>query len=352
MSWYRAVDAGLGPRWTWGAVGAVVLGVAAFVTGKGTVDTARTFGAFLAAWLFFAGLAMGSVAFCALFRVIEARWARPLAVLGGGLAAFVPAAALLLAVVLVGAVPRFASPTGWMSPASLIGRNILFNAVLFGVAWFRFRRPEDGSRPSLSVSVGFLVLYALVLSTWSFDFVLGPDPIFMNTLIGPFLFTGAFVAGTALVTLIALARGSLPERARRDAASLVFALAIFWAYLFCSQALTFWYGNLPDEIIFVLRRLGDGWTSVVWAVVTLVFLVPFLFLLHPAGRRSPRILAGVLVGQLVGLWLSCYLLVVPSLSPIGAGPFGARDLLVTVGMLGLFALAVAPALKREPAAVP
>jgi hypothetical protein len=353
MTWPRSVYAGIGPRGTWAALGAVVLGAAAFVTGKGTVEADRTFGAFLAAWLFLAGLSMGAVAFRALFRIIEARWARPLALLGSGLAAFVPAAALLLLLVLAGAVPRFSTAAGWLSPASLIGRNILLNAVLFGMAWWQFRRPPgQAPPPTLAAAVGFLLVFGVVLSTWSFDFVVGPDPIFGDTLIGPYLFTGAFVAGTALVTLLAMARGSLDGQARRDAAALVFALAIFWVYLFCSQALTFWYGNLPDEITFSLRRLADGWDLVVLAVLALVFAVPFLGLLHPAGRSSPRVLATVLAGQLVGLWLNCYLLVVPSFSPAGAGPIDARDLLVTLGMVGLFALAVAPALRRGPAQAP
>ncbi len=349
MSWDRSGYAGLGAGATWGAVGAVVVGVAAFVTGKGTVESTRTFGAFLAAWLFFAGLAMGAVAVRALFRVVQARWANPLASAGGSLAAFVPFAALTLAVVLAGAVPRFSTAGGWLAPASLVGRNVVLDAILFGFAWLRFRRlPGDASPPSLADSVGFLIVFGLVLSTWSFDFVVGPDPTFANTLIGPFVFTGAFLAGMALATLVALARGALSDQARRDAASLVFALAIFWGYLFCSQALTFWYGNQLDEILFALRRLADGWEVVVWAVLGLVFALPFLGLLHPAARRSQAVLAVVLGGQLVGLWLTCYLLVVPSLSPHGAGPFEPRDLLVTLGMLGLFVLAVAPALKKLP----
>ncbi len=349
MTWHRAAYAGIGPRATWTAAGAVVLGVGAFVTGKGAVEATRTFGVFLAAWLFFAGLAMGAIAFRALFRVFGARWSRPLTDSAAGLSAFVPAAALLLLVVLAGALPRFATAAGWLSPASLIGRNVLLNAALFGFAWLRFRRPEgEAPPPTLSAAVGFLVLYGLVLSTWSFDFILGPDPIFGNTLIGPYLFTGAFLSGTALVTLMALARGSLSDRARRDAAALIFALAIFWVYLFCSQALTFWYGNLPDEVTWVLRRLTDGWTAVIWAVLLLVFALPFLGLLHPAGRRSPLVLAGVLAGQLVGLWLNCYLLVVPAFSPGGTSPFSVRDLLVSLGMLGIFVLAVAPALRKAP----
>jgi Ni/Fe-hydrogenase subunit HybB-like protein len=352
MTWHHRAYAGVDPRLTWTAVGALVVGVAAFVTGKGTVEATRTYGAFLAAWLFFAGLAMGAVAFRALFRVIETRWARPLTEPAEAMTSFIPAAALLLAVVLAGAIPRFSTPTGWMSSASLVGRNLLFNALLFGLAWLRFRRSRGAAAaPSMAAAVGFLLAYGLVLSVWSFDFVLGPDPIFMDTLIGPYLFTGAFLSGTALVTLIALARGTLPEQGRRDATSLVFALSIFWVYLFCSQVLTFWYGNLPDETAWTLRRLVGGWDVVVWAVVILVFAAPFLGLLHPAGRRSPRVLAAVLVGQLVGLWLDCYLLVVPTLAPTGAGPWSVRDVLVTLGMLGLFTLAVAPALRAERAPV-
>jgi Ni/Fe-hydrogenase subunit HybB-like protein len=349
MTWHRKAYAGIDPRLTWTAVGAVVVGVAAFVTGKGAVDASRTFGAFLAAWLFFAGLSMGAVAFRALFRVIETRWARPLTELGGAMAAFVPAAALLLVLVVAGALPRFSTPAGWLSPASLIGRNLALNAILFGLAWLRFRRvPGPGDPPTVAAAVAFLIIFGLVLSAWSFDFILGPDPIFMDTLIGPYLFTGAFLAGTALVTLIAMARGTLSEKARRDATTLVFALSIFWVYLFCSQALTFWYGNLPDETIWTLRRLADGWGAVLWAVLILVFGVPFLGLLHPAGRRSPRVLAVVLVGQLAGLWLNCYWMVVPTFSPAGDGPWSGRDLLVTLGMLGLFALAVTPALRSDP----
>ena len=350
MTWPRSAYAGIGPRATWTAVGAVVLGVGALVTGKGAVEASRTFGAFLAAWLFLGGLALGAVAFRALFRIFGARWTRPLTDSAAGLVAYLPAAALLLALVLAGALPRFATATGWLSPTSLVGRNVILNGILFGFAWLRFRRPDGAAPPpSLSAAVGFLVLYGVVLSTWSFDFVLGPDPIFASTLIGPYFFTGAFLSGTALVTLMALARGSLPERARRDAAALVFALAIFWVYLFCSQALTFWYGNLPDEITWTLRRLTDGWTAVVWTVLILVFVLPFLGLLHPAGRRSPRVLAVVLLGQLAGLWLNCYLLVVPSFAPAGAGPVEVRDLLVSLGMLGLFILTLAPALRRAPA---
>ena len=128
-------------------------------------------------------------------------------------------------------------------------------------------------------------------------------------------------------------------------------MTVFWAYLFAAQFLTIWFGNLPDETEFLLRRMQGvwGWTGLL--ALALVFAGPFATMLHPVGRSSPRILGAVLVGQLVGLWLVCQILVVPTLS---AGdtllPVHPRTLLVALGLLGAFVLSVAPALK-QPGAV-
>jgi hypothetical protein len=350
MTWLRAVEAGMGRRAAWAAAGAVALGTVAFATGLGAGGARRTLAALTASWLFFAGAAAGAVAFRAFFRIVEADWARPLGAIGGVQAAFVPAAAIVLLAILAGAVavPWIPHATGWLAAPNLVVRELALNAVLLGLAYFWLRpRPGRQEPPSRPLAIAYCIVYAVVLSVWAFDFVLGPDPVWSSTLIGPYVFMGAFVAGTGTVTLLGLARGSLGERERRDAGALVLALAIFWAYLFWSQYLTIWYANLPDEIGFALRRSIDGWGWVVVAVIGLVFVLPFLGLLHPAGRRSPRVLGALLVAELVGLWLNCHLLVVPSLAPPGSAPVGLRDLLMALGMLGGFALSVAPAARRQ-----
>ncbi len=352
MSARSEAVAGLAPAARWGAIAAVVAGAAAFAIGVASGGAPRAFGVLIASWLFLAGAAMGAVAFRAIFRVIAARWAQPLAEIGGGLASFVPVAAALLVVILAGvrAAPWIPHPAGWLGTGALVVREVAVNAVLFGLAVAWFRRPAGGSGGiSPRRAVTFSLAYAVVLSIWAFDFVLGPDPVAESTLVGPYLFMSAFTAGTDLVVLLGLRRGVLGERDRRDAASLVFALSVFWAYLFAAQFLTIWYGNLPEETGFALRRAVDGWLVVTLAVAALVWAIPFLGLLHPAGRRSPRLFAGILAGQLAGLWLNCQLLVVPSLAPRGTWPIGPRDLLIVAGMLGAFALSVARAPGRAPA---
>ncbi|HEX9050414.1 MAG TPA: hypothetical protein VF841_07790 [Anaeromyxobacter sp.] len=355
MSW-RDLESGIGRGAAVAASGAVVAGLAAAATGLGPAVAPRTTGALIASWLFFAGVVAGAAAFRAFFRIVDARWARPLAPLARLPAAFLPSAAVVLALILASAVraPWVADARGWLGTRALVAREVAANAVLFALAWLVLRPGRGRSR---ALAVAYCLVYAVVLSIWAFDFVLGPDPVWGSTLAGPYVFMAAFLAGTGLVVFLGLALGVLGHRERRDAGALVFALGIFWAYLFWSQFLTLWYANLPDEIGFALRRAADGWGWVVLAVIGLVFVAPFVALLHPAGRRSPRFFGAIVAAQLAGLWLDFHLLVVPSLSPRGSPPLVWRDVLIGLGMLGAFVLSIAPAIGRElrarrPAAAP
>jgi len=349
--WLRDVQLALGRRWTIAAFAAVAAGGVAFATGLGDDERPATFAALIASWLFFAGLAAGALAFRALFQLIDARWARSLSIFGGAAVGFAPVALLLVTVIAVGArlAPWLhADPSStWMSTPVLVVRELALTAILFACGYV-LRRREQASMPTGALAALYCIAFAIVLSIWAFDVVLGADQAWESTLVGPFVFVGAFLAGTGLVTLLALRRGMLAERARGDAAKLVLALAVFWAYLFWSQYLTIWYGNLPDEAAFALRRAEGGWGVIVLAVIALVFALPFASLLHPAGRRSSRWLSTLLVLQLVGLWLVCQLLIVPSLTPAEAPAIDARDLLVALGLLGAFALSVARGLERVP----
>jgi hypothetical protein len=338
----------------WAAFAAVAVGAAAFATGLTGGGAPRAYAALIASWLFFSGMAAGAVAFRALFRIMDAVWARPLAALAGAQASFLPAASVVLVVIVAGAgiAPWVPQPSGWLATPFLVLRQVLLNGALFTLAYRGLRQPAGAKPLTRRTSVVYLLLFAVVLSIWAFDFILGPAPDWAgNTLIGPYVFVGAFIAGAGVVTLLGVSRGVLSNRQRVDAGSLLLTLAIFWAYLFWSQYLTVWYANLPDETSFALRRSIDGWGMVVAAVVVLVFAVPFLCLIHPRGRESSRVLGAVVVAQLVGLWLNCNLLVVPSLSARGSPPLGVRDLLIALGMLGAFALSVAPTLNSDPADV-
>jgi hypothetical protein len=349
MTWGE-VEAGIGRRAAVIAGAAVVAGVAAVASGLGPAARSRTVAALIASWLFFAGLATGGAAFRAFFRIVRARWARRLVVLGGIQASSLPAAAAVLVLVLAWGfrAPWVAEPTGWLSPGNVATRQLVANAILLGLAYFGIRaRGDREEAPSTAAAIAYCIVFAVVLSLWAFDFVLGPDPVWGSTIIGAYMFMAAFAGGTGVTILVALGLGALGERERRDAGALVFALSIFWLYLVWSQFLTMWYANLPEEIVFGIRRATDGWGSVLFAAIVLAFVVPFFGLIHHAGRTWTPFFAAVLVAQLVGLWLACHLLVVPSLTERGTSPLTLRDLLIAAGMLGAYALLVAPAIGHE-----
>lgn len=333
----------------------VVLGAVAFFAAVGGTDARRTFGALIASWLFFAGLAVGGLAFAAFMQLSGARWATPIVDVARGLSRFIPVAAALLAVILVGLpiwAPWYhhvpAQQQFWFSTPVLLTREVIGSALLFGFGYARMR-PAAGKLSGL-VSVVWIMLFAAVVSMWAFDFILGPDLKWSSTLIGPHLFVGAFISAGALATVVALSRRRLDRRQRHDAGALTITVGVFWGYLFWSQFLTIWYGNLPDEIEFMIRRGAAGWQIESLLVVLCILAIPLLILLTGRAKESPQVLGFAALLQVVGLWLERHMLVVPTLSPPGATPFDLRGALVALGLLGAFVLVSWDSLR--PGALP
>jgi Ni/Fe-hydrogenase subunit HybB-like protein len=125
-------------------------------------------------------------------------------------------------------------------------------------------------------------------------------------------------------------------------------MSVLWGYLLWSQYLPIWYGNLPSEIGFVIRRTSNGWRFAALGVVVLCFVIPFALLLGSRGKASARALAIAAVAQLLGVWLERYLLVVPSLSPTGAPPFDLCGVLVALGLLAAFIVTTGRARAEGP----
>jgi hypothetical protein len=127
---------------------------------------------------------------------------------------------------------------------------------------------------------------------------------------------------------------------RHDLGKLAFAFTVFWAYLFWSQYIVIWYGKLPWEQAWVIRRSGPEWGSYSATVVVLCFIVPFAGLLGRRPKLDPRLLQLFTGIILVGLWSERFLLVGPSILPAYDGTNQLFHVLVGVGFLGAFLASV------------
>ncbi len=341
-------EAALGRPLTRIALGALAAGTVAFVLALALGREEAAFAVLAASWLHFAGMAAGAVAITAALRLARARWAPavlPIAEAGAG---FFGPALVLLAVVVTGA-PVFVARLrggGALRHATLALGLLASSAILFALGArlvAASRRADDAGRLRAR-SVVYLLVYAVVLSVWTFQLVMsiwgGPA----MTVLPAYYFLGAFVSGLAWIALVAAVRDVSGPDLRHDLGKLLFGLIVVWSYLLWSLFLPTWYGNLPDEVGPLLARWRGQWRPLTAVVLVAVFAWPFWLLFSERLKRRRATLGAGAAAILLGLLGERFLLVVPSLGLPREPGTVLLGVLVAAGVAGLFLLSVAPGL--------
>lgn len=312
--------------------------------------------AFLANFLFWIGVALGGIVFAALVEVCGGRWPGPLRLTAERFGRFVPIA-LALFVVLVwrrADVYPWARSTGgdtrlreWLVAVrdAIALAAIYACAVAFCRASARARQNASAPSPARS-AILLLAVYAVGFSLLAVDLIMSLEPRWTSTLFPAYVFTGNVYAGTAAVATVSAWDGpdaTAAAAARtRDMANLLVGIALFWTYLFWSQFLVIWYGNVTAEVGFMMARVGTT-RALGWVVLALCSAVPTIALVPQRGKdtRTVKIVAPAI---LLGLWLERWLLVAPDL-PSQHAVFAA------LGMTAAFGAAFVWAIRRQPASM-
>jgi hypothetical protein len=171
------------------------------------------------------------------------------------------------------------------------------------------------------------------------------------------VFTDIVQTGTAFVAVVAglfvmtgKLKGFLNENHLHSLAKMVFAATGFWAYIYFCQYLLIWYANVPEETTYFLRRMENGWLPWLLVLPVLKFVIPFLFLVPRAAKRTPWKLIAASAWILVAQFVELFVMVAPAL---GHGDHAVHahapivEGLVTMGFLGAFFLVFAFTLQRR-----
>jgi hypothetical protein len=221
---------------------------------------------------------------------------------------------------------------------------------------------ERSARVTKVLAPIICLAYAFGFTFLAFDQVMSLEPTWFSNLFGAYFAWGGFLTAVAVTALLSvLHRGSpglegefTPARFH-DLGKMVFAFSIFWMYLFWSQYLVIWYGNLPEETHFIKDRLGpqflmDTWTFVAsrleapYVKLTLTtwaccWVIPFWTLLGQRPKRTGWFLASISTIVAFGFWLERNVLVWPSLQPGESWSWlGLVQVGIALGFLGSFAL--------------
>ncbi len=361
-------------------LGAALAGVGgvALVTGLLGGHPDRTWWAYHANFVFWAGLAQGMVVFAATQKLAKGHWSGVLIRIAEAGAAFTTVSVVLFLGLFIGRDHIFTwlhEPRPeigvWLTTKWFFLRN---GAVLVALSWLSWRfvgrdlapdvrelatgeavdRKEDADRITRDAAI-LVLAYAFGYSLLGYDLVMSLAHKWVSNLYGAFYFMGSFLAGLMTLAVFgvwlrrAMGLGDVFSfKQQHDLAKLCFGFTVFWAYLMWSQFLVIWYGNLPEETYFIFYRLYGAWRPVGIAVFSLVFLIPFVGLLGVKPKKYSPTLVGFALVSLVGIWLERYLEVVPSVNH-GAGPaIGVPEIGTALFFLGLFLLAWAWFAARYP----
>jgi len=390
----------------------VAIGIASFAYGL-TTDPDTAWRAYHVNFIYFATLAQGGLCLACAIVIIDAKWPGPVRHVAEALAAWVPISFVLLA---IGYFGRESIQTNWIhgAPAGKEGWltiprvYITDLAILFVIAVLSVRFLKLSVRPALHGAAErapraqrmfarwsanwrgdeveltesarklrvlapiISLLYAFGYTVVGYDQVMSLTPTWFSTMFGWYFTWSGFLSGIAMTTVICVLLRNAPgweeqltKERFHDLGKMLFAFSIFWMYLFFSQYIVIWYGNLPEETQFFELRLGsqflqDTWhfafsrlgepyvatSMVAWAGC---WIIPFWVLLGQAPKRSWYIVGPVAFVMLIGFWLERNVLVWPSLvANDGLSWLGPVQLGIAAGFFGAFALVVLTYIRVFP----
>jgi hypothetical protein len=154
---------------------------------------------------------------------------------------------------------------------------------------------------------------------FAFDFLMSLEPHFYSTMFGGFIFVGNMFMGLAFIAIAAglIRRRGLVEdlvgpNQFWDVGKLLFGFMMVWTYLMWSQYLPIWYGNMPEETGYLIKRVVGPYRGMSFLILALCWLIPWWMILPKKAKQTPGILGIAAAMTLVGVWLERWMIVAPS----------------------------------------
>jgi hypothetical protein len=315
---------------------------------------------YLAGYLFWLGLALGSMAILMVHYQVGGTWGYVTRRILEASMGTLPLLAVLFIPILFGRRTLFAwtaSPGSsvrhldvYMSPLFFLLRaGVCFGgwllwAFLLG-RWSRRRDQKDDPRLQVRLyrlSGAGLPIYAFLMFFASVDWIMALEPSWSSTIIGLIAVAGQAVSGFALaIAVLAALSGSPPladvvsSERLIDLGNLLLTSVMLWGYVAFSQYLIIWSGDLPREVPWYVHRSTPGWSGMSMALIALHLGLPIALLLFRGLKRSARFLGAIAWGMLALRLIEGFWEILPSFEPEGPS-FHWPAAAATVGIGGLW----------------
>ena len=331
---------------------------------------------YLFAYLFWAGIAFGSLQFLMLHHLAGGLWGWPVRRFFEAAIMTFPLLALLFVPICFGlgslyewtdahavaANPILYHRRLYMNPPAFILRAAFFFGlwILFARALNRWSFAQDETtsieptRKLRAMSGPGIAIYPVTATFVLTDWVLSLESDWYSTMFLILIVIGQML--TALVCVICLLTalrrespyaGLVTEKHFHHLGTLLFAFVMLWTYMGFSQLLIIYSGNLPHEIGWYLHRIAGNWKVVVWFLFLFHFLIPFFLLLSRDLKEKAVALAVIASVVLFAHLVDNYWLVAPSFFQHGI-TLHWLNFAAPVGIGGVWVAAFCARLKSRP----
>ena len=251
---------------------------------------------------------------------------------------------------------------GWLNKTWFLIRGLIFITGWSLYRYFsrKFSLAQDSAdlndnsnfKNNFRISAGFLVFYIYTESIMSWDWIMSVDPHWFSTLFGWYVFASMFVSGITVIAMITIylkSKGLMQfvnDSHLHDLAKFMFAISVFWTYLWFSQFMLIWYANIPEEVTYFVTRIED-YNLPFFGMIILNFIFPFLVLMNSDYKRVPWfiVMAGIVI--LFGHYIDVFNMIMPA--TVGDRWFiGIAEISAILLFLGLFIFIVFYALSKAP----
>jgi hypothetical protein len=354
-------------------VGLVALGIGAI---GGFLSPAQFFRAYLTAYLFWSGIALGSMGILMLQHITGGGWGWIIRRILESATRTLP----LLVVLFLPLVLGISRLYEWADPHHVAADPILqhkhaylnvpfflVRAAIYFAAWLlvarflnRWSAEQDASGdPALAqrleyLSRGGLLVYSLTMTFASVDWVMSLEPHWFSTIYGILFVGGQVLSAFAFVIPVLALLSDRPPFSElispekfHDLGKLLLAFVMLWAYFAFSQFLIIWSGNLPEETPWYMNRLRGGWEWIGLAEILFHFALPFVVLLSRDLKRNGRMLAAVALLVVAMRFVDLVWLISPAFSP-RAFSLHWLDPLILIGVGGVWLATFVGQLSTRP----
>jgi hypothetical protein len=331
-------------------------------------------------------IAQGGVVFSAAYRMTNGTWGEPFRRVGEAMVSYLPVSFVLFIGVFVGRshiYPWVHETTGkeaWLNTPFFFARD---GAVFLFMLWLstkyvrtslrrelgkyraeipeRFRsyvekltrnwkddeREIAESKSKIAKLVpALLISFAVLYSYLGFDLLMSLEPRWTSTLYGWLFFLHGFYGALVVITLLAISarkvfrlESGFTTGQFHDLGRLVMGFCMLSGGFYWSQYLVIWYGNITEEIPYLLERFRNPlWAPLTWYYIVFAFFFPLAVFLSKRAKEKPASLVVIASIILSSLFVERFLAVAPFLWHESYLPFGVMELTVSLAFAAGFAL--------------